>query len=161
METADARKFVSAALEEWRKFVIRPYRSGKYKTYQEIEAAGTHRNTASEWIRHWEKAGSRTQKTQQRGRPVGCCRRLSAHEEAQIRKDLEDHCPDQLKLPFAPGTRQSVRSHIKGSKGEPGSRKNQYDQCDFQAGESSFHVLPGNHVSAETDGIHGAYHLEQ
>lgn len=118
METADARKLVSAALEERRKLVIRLYRSDKYKTYQEIaEVAGVHRNTASQWIRRWEKDGNRTLKTQQRGRPVGCCRRLLAHEEERIRKDLVDHCPDQLKLPFALWTRQAVRLHIKASFG--------------------------------------------
>ena len=118
METADARKLVSAALEERRKLVIRLYRSDKYKTYQEIaEVAGVHRNTASQWIRRWEKDGNRTLKTQQRGRPVGCCRRLLAHEEERIRNDLVDHCPDQLILPFALWTRQAVRLHIKASFG--------------------------------------------
>jgi len=116
METSDARKLVSAALEERRKLVIRLYRSGKYETYQEIaEVAGVHRNTVSIWIRRWEKGGDRTLKTQHRGRPLGECRRLLPDEEAQIRKDLVDHCPDQLKLPFALWTRQAVRLHIKST----------------------------------------------
>ena len=37
---------------------------------------------------------------------------MSPHEEAQIKKDLIDHCPDQLKLPFALWTRQAVKLHI-------------------------------------------------
>lgn len=116
METSDARKLVGAALEERRKSVIRLYRSGKYKTYKEIaEVAGVHRNTASIWIRNWENDGNRTLKAQKRGRPVGYCRRLLPHEEAKIRKDIVDHCPDQLKLPFALWIRQAIRLHIKVS----------------------------------------------
>lgn len=118
METSDARKLVGAVLEERRKHVIRLYQSGKYKTYKEIaEVAGVHRNTASIWIRNWQKGGSRTLKTQKRGRPIGCCRRLLPHEEAKIRKDIVDHCPDQLKLPFALWTRQAIKLHIKESFG--------------------------------------------
>ena len=118
METSDARKLVGAVLEERRKHVIRLYQNGKYKTYKDIaEVAGVHRNTASIWIRNWQKGGSRTLKTQKRGRPIGCCRRLLPHEEAKIRKDIVDHCPDQLKLPFALWTRQAIKLHIKESFG--------------------------------------------
>lgn len=118
METSDARKLVGAALEERRKHVIRLYQSGKCKTYQEIAGiSGVHRNTVSIWIRNWQKGGTWTLKTQKRGRPVGCCRRLLPHEEAKIRKDIVDHCPDQLKLPFALWTRQAIRLHIKVSFG--------------------------------------------
>ena len=118
METSDARKLVGAALEERRKSVIRLYQSCKYKTYQEIaEVSGVHRNTVSIWIRNWQRGGNRTLKTQKRGRPVGCCRRLLPHEEAKIRRDIVDHCPDQLKLPFALWTRQAIRLHIKSSLG--------------------------------------------
>lgn len=114
MEKSDARKITGAALEERRKAVIRLYRSGKYKTYQEIsEVTGIHRNTASIWIRNWEKDGNRTLKTKHRGRSLGECRRLLPHEEAQICKDLVDHCPDQLKLPFMLWTRQAIQLQIK------------------------------------------------
>ena len=65
------------------------------------------------WIRSWKKFGLRQLKNVNKGgRPVGSCRHLSPHEEAQIKKDLIDHCPDQLKLPFALWTRQAVKLHI-------------------------------------------------
>ena len=44
---------------------------------------------------------------------MGKCRRLTLQEEQEIQKDIIDHCPDQLKLPFALWTRQAVREHIK------------------------------------------------
>lgn len=113
IEKSDARKITGVALEELRKLVIRLYRSDKYKTYQEIaEVSGVHR-TLSAYGRDWQKRGFRALKTQQRGRPFGICRSLLPHEETQIRKDLIDHCPDQLKLPFALWTRQAVKLHIK------------------------------------------------
>lgn len=114
MEKQDARKLNQATLEERRKQSIRLYQSGKFKSYTEIgKAVGAHRNTVSEWIRAWQKGGARALKVKKRGRPVGLGRSLLPHEEAQVRKDLVDKCPDQLKLPFALWTRQAVALHIK------------------------------------------------
>lgn len=111
----DARKINSGALEERRKQAIRLYQSGAFKSYAEIsKVVGAHRNTVGKWIRSWQKGGLRILKTKRRGRPLGFGRRLSAHEETQLCKDLVDHCPDQLKLPFSLWTRQAVQLHIKG-----------------------------------------------
>lgn len=114
MEKQDARKINRTALEERRKQAIRLYQSGKFNSYAEIgKVVGAHRNTVSEWIRAWQKGGARALKVKNSGRPVGFGRRLLPHEEAQLRKDLIDKCPDQLKLPFALWTRQAVTLHVK------------------------------------------------
>jgi transposase len=103
------------ALGERREQAVRLYQSKKCKNYTEIgEIVGAHPITIGKWIRCWKKDGIRQLKNVNRGgRPVGCCRRLPPHEESKVRKDLVDHCPDQLKLPFALWTRQAVRLHIK------------------------------------------------
>ena len=114
METQDARKLDKVALEERRKQAVRLYQSGKCNNCTEIgKIVGAHRNTVGKWISKWKKSGLSALKVKKCGRPVGFGRRLLPHEESKIRKDLVDHCPDQLRLPFALWTRQAVRLHIK------------------------------------------------
>lgn len=118
MEKQDARKIKRVALEERRKQAVRLYQSGKFRSYAEIgKVIGAHRNTVSEWIRAWRQGGQRALKLNENGRPMGRGRSFLPHEEAQIRKDLVDKCPDQLRLPFALWTRQAVKLHIKVSLG--------------------------------------------
>jgi transposase len=118
METHDARKIKRDVLRERREQAVRLYQSGKFKSYSEIgEVVGAHRNTVSEWIRAWQKDGPKALKVKPQGRPVGLGRSLLPHEEAELRKDLVDHCPDQLKLPFALWTRKAVQLHIKSKFG--------------------------------------------
>ncbi len=48
-----------------------------------------------------------------KGRPKGIGRKLLPHEEQQVRQDITDKCPEQLKLAFALWTRQAVQVLIK------------------------------------------------
>ena len=48
-----------------------------------------------------------------KGRPKGIWRKLLPHEEQQVRQDITDKCPEQLKLAFALWTRQAVQVLIK------------------------------------------------
>jgi transposase len=114
MEKYDANQIDDAALFERRKQAVRLYRSGKCRGYAEIGSiVGAHPITVGKWIRGYLKGGLRALTVGRRGRPVGLGRRLLPHEETQIRRDLVDKCPDQLKLPFALWTRQAVKLHIK------------------------------------------------
>ncbi len=47
-------------------------------------------------------------------RPVGSGRRLSAEQEAEVRRIIRDHTPDQLKMAYALWTRQAVSEWIAG-----------------------------------------------
>jgi transposase len=49
-----------------------------------------------------------------RGRPVGLCRKLSAQQEAQVRKLILDKTPDQLRMDFALWNRMAVMQLIDG-----------------------------------------------
>lgn len=48
-----------------------------------------------------------------KGRPKGIWRKLLPHEEQQVRQDITDKCPEQLKLAFVLWTRQAVQVLIK------------------------------------------------
>ena len=118
METQDAWKFDKAALEERRKQAARLYQNGKCSNCIEIgKIVGTYLNTMGKWISRWKKSGLPALKVKKCGHSVGLERHLLPHEEIKIQKDLVEHWPDQLRLPSALWTRQTVRSHIKISFG--------------------------------------------
>lgn len=48
-----------------------------------------------------------------KGHPKGIWRKLLPHEEQQVRQDITDKCPEQLKLAFVLWTRQAVQVLIK------------------------------------------------
>ena len=92
MSKYTAHQINSVALAERREQAVRLYQSGKCKSYTEIgDIVGAHPITVGKWIRSWKKSGLQQLKNVNKGgRPVGSCRLLSPHEEAQIKKDLID-----------------------------------------------------------------------
>lgn len=61
-----------------------------------------------------------------KGRPKGIWRKLLPHEEQQVRQDITDKCPEQLKLAFALWTRQAVcidKAELLGGPNPAGSRE--------------------------------------
>lgn len=116
MEKIDARKLPSAALEEKRRLSVNLCKQGM--TRAEIGGiVGVHLDTVGRWLKAYRAQGAKALKLRVRGRRQGACRRLDAEQESRIRKLLIDKTPDQLKLPYALWTRQSVKELIKAQLG--------------------------------------------
>lgn len=111
MELKNARKLGPAELHERRKQAIAMHRKGM-NNIQIAPLVGAHRNTVGQWIRDWKAGGAQALKPDRPGRPTGSGRRLSADQEAQVRRCITDRFPDQLKLPFALWTRDAVRQLV-------------------------------------------------
>ncbi len=76
------------------------------------EVVGVHADTVGRWLKAYWKQGAQALKSKRRGRCKGSGRRLNAAQERRIQKLLIDKTPDQLKLPYALWTRESVRELI-------------------------------------------------
>lgn len=111
MEKRDARKLAPKAQEEIRRQAIRLHEAGltRLKIAERLEV---HRNTVGEWIAHYKSEGITSLQAQKRGPKPGRLMQLSESEQKRVRKAITDHCPDQLKLPFALWTREAVRDLI-------------------------------------------------
>jgi transposase len=104
----DGRKMSLSVLEEKRRDARRLKKQGL--TNIAIGAAlGVHGNTVGQWL----KLSPHQLRYERPGRKVGSGRRLSEAQEAAIRKLVIDKTPDQLKLPYALWTRESVQQVIK------------------------------------------------
>lgn len=69
---------------------------------------GVSRVAVSGWVSKYEKAGPEAVKKQKRGRRSEDMKLLKPYQCATIVNMIKDHCPDQLKLPFALWTREAV-----------------------------------------------------
>ncbi len=116
MEKIDARKLPSSALEEKRRQAVRLRKKGM--TRAEIgEIVGVHADTVGRWLKCYQARGAQALKLKTRGRRKGSGRRLDGDQERIIKQLLTDKTPDQLKMPYALWTRESVRELIKDQLG--------------------------------------------
>lgn len=69
---------------------------------------GVSRVAVSGWVSKYEKTGPDAVKKQKRGRRSEDMKLLKPYQCATIVNMIKDHCPDQLKLPFALWTREAV-----------------------------------------------------
>ena len=116
MEKIDARKLPSSALEEKRRQAVRLRKKGM--TRAEIgEIVGVHADTVGRWLKCYQAQGAQGLKLKTRGRREGSGRRLDEKQERIIKQLLTDKTPDQLKMPYALWTRESVRELIKDQLG--------------------------------------------
>ena len=100
MKKNDARKLSTDAQQQIRYQVIRLKKQGRI--LEEIsKITGVHRSTCSQWWNLYRAEGKKALKIKKRGRPPGSCRTLSPEQEKELRKEIHDKCPDQMKLPFA------------------------------------------------------------
>ncbi|MEZ5507746.1 MAG: IS630 family transposase [Gammaproteobacteria bacterium] len=108
----DARKLSLEALEEKRRLAHQLRKRGM--TRAEIgEIVGVHADTVGKWL----KLRSNELGYETPGRKVGSGTRLSQGQSERIRKLVIDKTPDQLKMPYALWTRESVRELIRSQCG--------------------------------------------
>ena len=116
MEKIDARKLPPSAVEEKRRQAVQLRKKGM--TRAEIgEIVGVHADTVGRWLKKYQADGAQSLKLKPRGRREGSGRRLDADQERMIRKRLVDKTPDQLKMPYALWTRESIKELIKAQLG--------------------------------------------
>lgn len=116
MEKIDARKLPSSALEEKRRQAVKLRKQGMTRA-QIGEIVDVHADTVGRWLKAYEAQGPKALKLKVRGRREGSGRRLDEEQERRIQKLLIDKTPDQLKMPYALWTRESVRELIKDQLG--------------------------------------------
>jgi transposase len=112
MKHVDMRKLPAAAQEERRRQVIGLRERGL--TYQAIAAqVGLSRTGVFDICQRFAAAGAKGLVSQPRGRKPDEQRLLDAAQEAELRRLICRHTPDELDLPFALWSRAAVRELIR------------------------------------------------
>jgi len=116
MEKTDGRRLSLETLAYVRQQGIKLHKQGK--TNIEIgNILGVHRNTVGEWVKSFKAAGPQGLKLKTPGRKLGSGRRLSAEQEREIQRMIQDKMPDQLKLPFALWNRRAIQALVQAQFG--------------------------------------------
>lgn len=111
MKKIDARKLSASAIEEKRRQAVKLRSKGL--TRAEIgDIVGVHADTVGRWLKVYRSGGAKALTLKRRGRREGSGRRLDKAQERKVQRLLIDKTPEQLKLPYALWTRESVRQWV-------------------------------------------------
>jgi len=106
MKTRDARSLPALAQEDLRRKVVRAV-LGSMRQVEAARLFGVTRQAVGRWVRAYREGGASALRARRRGRPKGGM--LLPWQAAQIVRMVQDHRPDQLKMPFYLWTREAVR----------------------------------------------------
>lgn len=110
MKKPDARKLPPHAQEDLRRRVVAAIASGKKKS-QTARVFGVSRQSIDNWLAAVAVGGSAALKPRKRGpKPHPT---INAATAKKVVRQIVDHCPDQLRLPFALWTREAVRDLLR------------------------------------------------
>lgn len=107
MKTQDARRLSPEAQEDLRRRVVHAVVKRGMRQVDAVGTFGVSRTSVYNWLNAHREGGSRALASKPRGRPRRS--RLAGHQAATTVRIIADHCPDQLKLPFALWTREAVQ----------------------------------------------------
>jgi len=105
MKTKDARSLPIKAQEDLRMKAVAAVLEGR-KHVDVAEIFGVTRHIVDKWMKKYAVDGWKALRAKTKGRPTKSA--LLPWQAAQIVRSIEDHCPDQIKLPYALWTREAV-----------------------------------------------------
>ena len=112
MQLGDARKLGQDTQEALRKRAIKLVEVDHKRVDETASGLGVARGTVQRWLKAYRARGEAGVAKKRRGRRSGEQSMLSPLQCKIIQRFIVDKCPDQLKLPFALWTRQSVQHLI-------------------------------------------------
>lgn len=110
MDARDGRGLSADAQEDLRRRVVRAIVEQGMSKAQAVRTFGVSKTAVFQWLKAHRRGGERALASRPRGRPKRSS--LKGHQAATTVRIITDHCPDQLKLPFALWTRQAVAELI-------------------------------------------------
>jgi transposase len=112
MQLGDARKLSQDAQEALRKRGIRLVNVGRKPVREVADILGVARWTVYKWLASVRLHGEQAINKKRRGPRKGSRAALSKAQSKVIQRLITDKCPDQLKMPFALWTRESIQHPI-------------------------------------------------
>lgn len=110
MKIRDARSLPSVTQESLRRRAVQAVQECKTQVEVARMFAVT-RRAIGKWVKTYREDGEKALQSKKKGRPKGGS--LLSQQAAHIVRLIVDHCPDQLRLPFALWTREAVGQLIK------------------------------------------------
>src|SRR5450755_3514761 len=111
MERTDGRRLSIEALNERRRRAVKMRLSGA-TIMEAVEQCELGRNAVIRASQAYARGGWKAVSVSGGGRPTGSGRLLSAAEESEVQRLIQDRTPDQLKMNYALWTRQAVSELI-------------------------------------------------